>query len=221
MLTTGGPTSGDHVIVTDEEAGSEDEVGICFAIEDPPPGVALFAGDFAHNLRSALDHLAWQLVIDNGLTPTPARTPDPRRRGRFLPVTEFPIWVEPRRPPRRGGAAPLPTICPGISAAAATIVQGEQPYITFPSDPDRQALGALRKLNNVDKHHDLSVVFGGLLNPWYVLSSPTRGLIAHSMVMGAVNAYTPFLTLPRTDVPDDMQVRFQWRSRRIAERRRA
>ena len=36
-----------------------------------PPGFPLIAGEAAHQLRSALDHLVWQLVIANtGATPT-------------------------------------------------------------------------------------------------------------------------------------------------------
>ena len=36
-----------------------------------PPGLPLIAGEAAHQLRSALDHLVWQLVIANtGATPT-------------------------------------------------------------------------------------------------------------------------------------------------------
>ena len=31
---------------------------------------SLILGDLLHNLRSALDHLAWQLVVDGGGTPS-------------------------------------------------------------------------------------------------------------------------------------------------------
>jgi hypothetical protein len=35
-----------------------------------PVEIALIIGDVVHNLRSSLDHLAWQLVLSNGETPT-------------------------------------------------------------------------------------------------------------------------------------------------------
>jgi hypothetical protein len=41
-------------------------------IPDAPPvhKWGLVVGDVLHNLRSALDHLAWQLVLANGKSPT-------------------------------------------------------------------------------------------------------------------------------------------------------
>lgn len=64
-----------------------------------PPGLAMLSGDLAQNLRAALDHLAWQLVIDNGGTPSM----DP-------PVTQFPIRTKPPRDSKgkRGAYADLP-----------------------------------------------------------------------------------------------------------------
>src|SRR5215217_3489518 len=46
---------------TDPETGNE--ITKIVQIFDPPPGIALIAGDAIHNLRSALDHLAYQLVL--------------------------------------------------------------------------------------------------------------------------------------------------------------
>src|SRR5439155_21053237 len=40
--------------------------------EEPDPRWGLIAGDFVHNIRSALDYLAWQLVILNGKRPNSA-----------------------------------------------------------------------------------------------------------------------------------------------------
>src|ERR1700686_281492 len=38
-----------------------------FASVDPiPDDISLIIGDAVHNLRSSLDHLAWQLVLANG-----------------------------------------------------------------------------------------------------------------------------------------------------------
>jgi hypothetical protein len=40
-------------------------------VKSPPPlRLGVIVGDVAHNARSALDHLVWQLVILNGATPS-------------------------------------------------------------------------------------------------------------------------------------------------------
>jgi hypothetical protein len=49
-----------------------------FDIQTPPAEIGLIAGDLIHNLRSALDHLAFQLVYANGST--------------HSKQTSFPIW---------------------------------------------------------------------------------------------------------------------------------
>src|SRR5260370_16394428 len=49
-----------------------------FDIQTPPAEIGLITGDVIHNLRSALDHLAYQLVLVNGSTPSKQ--------------TAFPIW---------------------------------------------------------------------------------------------------------------------------------
>lgn len=41
-----------------------------FDIQPPPVEIGLIAGDVIHNLRSALDHLTYQLVLINGAVPT-------------------------------------------------------------------------------------------------------------------------------------------------------
>jgi hypothetical protein len=98
---------------------------------------ALF-GDAMHNLRSALDHLAWQLVLVSRGTPT-------RKR----PATTFPIRT--RRP-----EAPL-TISGGVHPDLLSIVEEIQPYTTN-RIPALSPLAIVAELNNVDKHVDLLTV---------------------------------------------------------------
>lgn len=54
---------------SEEEAGTGDKVYRVQVIENPPPRFAAIVGDIVHNLRSALDLLAWQLVEAGGGTP--------------------------------------------------------------------------------------------------------------------------------------------------------
>lgn len=94
-------------------------------------------GDIAHNLRSALDHLAWQLVVESGARP---------RRER--PATAFPIRTA-------SGSSP-PTIFPAIRAEFQQVLESVQPYIAFATaqglNPRKSPLFMLQELNNLDKH---------------------------------------------------------------------
>lgn len=97
-------------------------------------------GDCLHNMRAALDHLAWQLVIASGRTPTP--------------TTSFPIRNA------SGGADILPYITASIRAE----VEAVQPYHAG-KQANRQWLSVLKHLDDVDKHRTLVViatVVGGL-----------------------------------------------------------
>jgi hypothetical protein len=108
------------------------------------PMVAAIVGDIAHNLRSALDHLAWQLVrLDGG-------QPDEN--------TVFPIHLS--RLNRNGNPRNL-TIAPGIRRSdIMDAVEGMQPYDAsrHGHPPETDALGILQRLNNIDKHRLLLTV---------------------------------------------------------------
>jgi hypothetical protein len=52
-------------------------------LKEPPLSLSVLIGDCLYNLRSALDHLAWQLAIYNGNQPSSH--------------TEFPIFLEQKR----------------------------------------------------------------------------------------------------------------------------
>lgn len=120
-------------------------------IEELPPlrwGVLL--GDFVHNLRSALDHLVWQMVLAMGGTTSDA--------------TGFPIlstredWE--RRiliPQSRGKQHPLS----GIDDRTLEDFEALQPYNTQGKDR-RNGLAILRSLSNTDKHQVLNPYFMSL-----------------------------------------------------------
>ena len=58
------------MIVAESDPNTGDQV-FKFRVRAPiPVDLSLVIGDAVHNLRSALDHLAWQLVLANGQTPT-------------------------------------------------------------------------------------------------------------------------------------------------------
>jgi hypothetical protein len=105
----------------------------------PPELPALF-GDALHNMRSALDHLAWQLVLRNGGVPTE--------------TTSFPVRLS-----RRTGGDQLPTISGGVAPVVRVLLDEVQPYTWTDDDPDVDVrihpLAVLSLLNNIDKHREL------------------------------------------------------------------
>lgn len=93
----------------------------------------LLLGDFLHNLRSVLDHLAWQLVVANGNKP-----------GRPLfPITLDPAWFDSK------GTEHLTGVHPDAIAA----IRALQPFdSSFTGRKSLHPLWLLSELDNVDKH---------------------------------------------------------------------
>src|SRR5574341_846522 len=122
-----------------------------------PMRLGILAGDVIHNLRSSLDHLAWQLALKTTCTPY-------RRTG-------FPIYREPG-PGRQcfdpDGLAQIKDL-PG---EAKEIIESVQPYdhhLAWHFD-----LWVLHQLSNLDKHRLV-------LNPIPQFSGATIGVGEHSL----------------------------------------
>ena len=118
-----------------------------FGVPAVGPTWCTIIGDCLFNLRSALDHLAWQLVILDGETPTDQH------------MTTFPIRKSPFD--KKGNRIPMqlqPAVSnPEILGALETV----QPYADVgyrPDDPVLNPLWALHRLNIIDKHRLLLVV---------------------------------------------------------------
>ncbi len=101
-------------------------------VDRPPIDWAFILGDFAFNLRSALDHLAWQLALLKTDTPSTA--------------TEFPIFHD-----RREYELRAPRKIDDIINAAHPIIESLQPY-NGTDGPKAHMLWLLHELNRVDKH---------------------------------------------------------------------
>lgn len=115
-------------------------------VEEAPPEWGTILGDFAHNVRSALDHLVWQMVeACNGGT------------GYW---TQFPIsdsekkWQNDivARDPQRG---PAPTS--GLSPDALDFVKRFQPFRRGEEGVIGKRFHALHQISNTDKHRLLHV----------------------------------------------------------------
>jgi hypothetical protein len=111
---------------------------IVTAVHTPPPvDIALSFGDFLHNLRSSLDHLARMMVEENGGVPVDGPG-----------GTTFPVIPRVK--------AGLQNIRGGVSTARREILQQIQPH-NMGSDYEQHPLWKLNELDNIDKHRVLHV----------------------------------------------------------------
>lgn len=95
-------------------------------------------GDAVHNLRSVLDHLAWNLATDQARASTPRRI-------------EFPIFLDnPHEDAEIRGAFMKKLNC--LRPEAHAVIDGAQPYKTGDS---HHPLWLLQTLWNTDKHRAL------------------------------------------------------------------
>ncbi|HEX6687489.1 MAG TPA: hypothetical protein VF085_02360 [Solirubrobacterales bacterium] len=107
-----------------------------------PKAVYLIAGDAVHNIRTALDYLAWQLVLKGGQTPGKR--------------TEFPIlWDKPKD--RDSDGVPI-LMNPHPTGLAARLLDAKwlQPY--HAREPKGHPLFVLYDLDRIDKHRHLNII---------------------------------------------------------------
>ncbi len=112
------------------------------------PKWSLQIGEIAYQLRSALDHLAWQLVLLDGKTPGED--------------TQFPVRDTRRN--KHGELLPVKVLLPKVKSGQILQLLDEcQPYKGDGSqevsqfEAHRSPLWVLRGLNNIDKHRLLLV----------------------------------------------------------------
>jgi hypothetical protein len=112
--------------------------------EGVPEGWGVLIGDIVHNARSALDHLAWQLVIVGGGTPTKS--------------TVFPILENPFAWQGGSGVGRLA----GAHSEHIALVESFQPYHradlygwSWLGSARADPLALLAHLDNTDKHRVL------------------------------------------------------------------
>lgn len=120
------------------------------SVKMPKIRLATLTGEVVHDLRSALDHLAWQLVLENGGTPIEGAG------GTFWPILEAPP-ADPKRLNLTGGA----------SVPAAALVQESQPYYPWDTRADWHPLWLLHRLSIIDKHQRVPIHGVGLDNIWF------------------------------------------------------
>jgi len=120
------------------------EVGVTVPeVEPVRPTLPLMIGDCIHNLRSALDHLAWQLSVNNNAPLSAAEK------------TFFPICLT--KSGKAGFDKLVKTrIMPFVSPAALAAIEESQPYAAY-DIPEEADIWVLHKLDIVDKHRLLLI----------------------------------------------------------------
>jgi hypothetical protein len=106
----------------------------------PDPTLAVLVGDFLFNVRSALDHLVWQLVILNNGVPD---------GDNMFPITTEPDLFTAAITPRGRRKGRLH----GVDQSHVALIEGLQPY-----HRGNKSLKRLDALHNTDKHRTLNLI---------------------------------------------------------------
>jgi hypothetical protein len=113
--------------------------GLLVEIAAPSDRVYVIAGDFAHTLRSVLDHIVYALIVE-----ATKELPDSTQ-------VQWPVQI------RRDQSA-LDKQTKGAPSAAAAIIESLQPYYEGAGESyKKSALWQLHKLDIIDKHRRIAV----------------------------------------------------------------
>jgi hypothetical protein len=127
---------------------------------------ATVIGDCVHNLRSALDHLAHELVVLGGGTPKSGRN-----------GTAFPIYDSRLGPNGGPRIVQITTVQGNVAADVLAFIEGLQPYERT-DEPLGHPLWVLSELDNMDKHRTLALT-GVALNGFGLAINTLRDIDLH------------------------------------------
>lgn len=117
-------------------------------VRRPPPRLGLLISECLHQYRSALDHLAFQLLVANTRGRIPAKLAKRSEFPIFNSGTRFRGKFNRKGEPLAGsGWAKMQ----GIDTDAATVLEGLQPYHRR-KNPRARILWQLHELSTIDKH---------------------------------------------------------------------
>ena len=125
-------------------------VGRTVNVQKPGPDLAVLIGDCIHCLRSALDHLAYQLALDNT---APEPLPEKWAKDSAFPIFKSDPRFRGGKKLGRGAAYKME----GMSHSAKASIRRLQPYHRR-KHPVLHALWQLEELSNIDKHRLLPTV---------------------------------------------------------------
>lgn len=145
--------------------------GIRLEMKDPDDRVYLLTGDFAHNLRSALDHVVYALIVQAS-----KELPDSN-------LVQWPVQIA-------EDAKLFERQTRGVPAEAATIILELQPYKAGPGEAYKGTeLWQLHKLDIVDKHRRIAINQRSVLSYFPTLSKKSDVKTEH--VCGGYEVHFP------------------------------
>jgi len=142
-------------------------------MEPFPDRISVILGDVFQNLRSALDHLAWQIVEAAGNQPT--------QRTAF-PITDREINYSAIKDFEKGNGR----LVAGWNPKALKILDNIKPF-----KGGNQMLWQLHKLNNIDKHRKLFTAFADFdsINMGAVITGMFNSSFPDQKIENVLNAY--------------------------------
>lgn len=123
-------------------------IGRFHILREPPPRLGAIAGDYAQNLRAALDHLVYQLARLTTESPS---------------GTQFPIAVDEREylEPRASGISQRDRYLACLKPEHRAMIDAVQPYRGRTRvQAESHFLAHLNRFSNTDKHRLIHAVFG-------------------------------------------------------------
>jgi hypothetical protein len=112
--------------------------GVFRVIKEMEPMWSVQIGEIVHNMRSALDHFVFQVVIAETGVASKAKK------------LQFPIFETPEGYRDRGKK-----MLGGVSSSAKAFIKSLQPFVT--GEGQRSPLWHLKELSDLDKHRDVTV----------------------------------------------------------------
>lgn len=168
-----------------------------------PPEWGVILGEIVHDIRSALDHLIWQLVIY--ATDKPPAEND---------KTQFPIFLTAAR-----FQSNRSSMLKGVSKKAASLIESFQPFAT--GENTSSPLWHLNQLSNIDKHrvihlaggsvHTYNFSFPPLANPARVERQELRecGAFEHNAVLMKGRIYSDLPPFDSDQVKMNAEMSFE------------
>jgi hypothetical protein len=161
----------------------------------PPSRVGLLVGDAVHNLRSALDHIAYALAEDGAAAIGHTMTGEERAD------IQFPTCINLNQFQSQIGRGRLRF----VEATPHALIELYQPYNLLGQDPEHAIPRVLSDLDNTDKHrviHTASEVMS------YAMASRPRPYMERFTKLTDWELGTVILTRAYVDVQSEMDVEF-------------
>jgi hypothetical protein len=202
--------SGPYELIRD--ANGKEKINI---IREPPPEISILSGEVFYQIRSALDHLTFNLVKIN---PNSIALPTDWEESCSFPL-KLTLPKSIQNPPVPYGHDSFSKALPGVAKGPFTFIERLQPY--YSSGAHNPWLRRLAKLSNIDRHRHLNLtvtrirknelVFfdsGAKRGSWSILNHDTEleAVIGTDYPMGRAvktdRSFTPIVTFDEPTLPD-------------------